>query len=266
MKLYVKSVSSYRSDLESIDIKQELKQKYKYDPRRQDAFIHLGVLGAKRLQEAGELQADDELYVTSGLGNIDILQRNHQKVTKEGGPLKPIDFINMLGNTVSYYIASAIGLKGKTIFQISDQFTYFRTLVSVWASLRQSGKHGVLAVCDLVSVPEGVSKRLSGIEPDQTIVSSVSCQRVSLSDENAFAEISFSLHPCNKEQLQARLLNLESKVLVSPRCKELLYPSMDVFFENTAGYAVNEAIRLKENLFFVDCFGENYQWVQLKIL
>ena len=39
MKLYIKGFSSYRSDIDEVEIKKVLKQKYKYDPRRQDALF-----------------------------------------------------------------------------------------------------------------------------------------------------------------------------------------------------------------------------------
>ena len=65
MKLYIKNYSSYRSDKEDIDIKKVLKQKYKLDTRRQDAFIHLAVYGAQLLKEKTAISEDDEFYLTT---------------------------------------------------------------------------------------------------------------------------------------------------------------------------------------------------------
>ncbi len=80
MKLYVKATSSYKGNLEDIDIKKELKKTYKLDTRRQDRFIHLALYGAMRLKDKSEVNADDELYITSGVGNMDIIQKSNEYV------------------------------------------------------------------------------------------------------------------------------------------------------------------------------------------
>ena len=75
MKLYIKEFSSFLDD--GKDIKKELKQKYKLDTRRQDKFIHLSVYGAQLLKEKIEINSDDELYITSGIGDVDIVQKTN---------------------------------------------------------------------------------------------------------------------------------------------------------------------------------------------
>lgn len=114
MKLYIKAYSSYEDDVKEFDLKKELKQKYKLDTRRQDTFIHMAVYGAQKLKELTDIDVDDELYITSGLGNIDVLQKTNNYVHHLNEFIKPFDFINMLGNTTSYYVASSLGIKGKT--------------------------------------------------------------------------------------------------------------------------------------------------------
>ena len=114
MKLYIKNYSSYTSDEENIEIKKVLKQKYKLDTRRQDSFIHLAVYGGQLLKEKTDISVDDELYLTSGVGNIDIIQKTNTYIYEENQPLKLFDFINLLGNTTSYHVASSLGVKGKT--------------------------------------------------------------------------------------------------------------------------------------------------------
>lgn len=164
MKLYVKATSSYKGDVSLFDVKKELKQKYKLDTRRQDTFIHLAVYGAQLLKEKVTIDENDELYITSGVGNIDVLQTTNRYVHKEKQFIKPFDFINMLGNTTSYYVASSLGMHGKNTFEISDNFTFLNTLVSVYASMHLSDKDVVLGSIDLAPVPDEVLKRILGVE------------------------------------------------------------------------------------------------------
>ena len=266
MKLYIKSYSSYRSDKEDIDVKKELKQKYKLDTRRQDGFIHLGVLGAQRLKENGEIDEYDELYITTGIGNIDVLQRTHLYVCKENNSITPYDFINMLGNTTSYYVAASLGVHGKTIFQISDNFTYINTLISIYASISQSKKDAIISTIDLVNNPDEVIKRVLGIDEKREVVSSVNYQRLSLEDDDAIAEIEFDANTYSLEEVKVILDNSDTEILSSMRCEKLSYKTDDKFFETMASYAVNSYIKKAQNLIYIDCFEDKYKILKLKSL
>ncbi len=91
MKLYVKAFSTYRGDLNTFDVKKELKQRYKRDTRRQDKFIHLALYGALLLKDKVDIGMDNELYITSGVGNIDVVQKANTSVNEEKSYLKPFD-------------------------------------------------------------------------------------------------------------------------------------------------------------------------------
>ncbi|MCW8838444.1 MAG: hypothetical protein OQK11_07065, partial [Thiovulaceae bacterium] len=212
MKLYINAISSYRSDLEDIDIKKELKQKYKHDPRRQDSFIHLGVLGAYRLKDTCTINPLDELYLTTGIGNTDVLQRTHQYVIKDKNSIKPYDFLNMLGNTTSYYIAKALNIKGKALFQISDNFTYINTLIAAYASIKLSAKSAIISSCDLVTQPNEVIKRVLGIDEDMNVVSSVNYQRFSFDSKDALAEIEFDAKTYTQKEILKLLKTSKTKI------------------------------------------------------
>ena len=130
MKLYIKATSSYRSDEEELNLKKHLKQEYKLDVRRQDNFMYLAILGAKRLQDNIDICADDELYLTSASGNIDIITKTDAYVYETNQFITPIDFINILSNTTSYYVATSLGLRGKNIFQSCFNWTSFEQCAS----------------------------------------------------------------------------------------------------------------------------------------
>jgi hypothetical protein len=264
MKLYINSISSYRSDLETIDIKKELKETFKHDTRRQDLFIQLALLGAYRLKKESVIDQSDEVYVTSGLGNTDVISRLSNYVVKQGNSIKPFDFINVLGNATSYYITKALGTKGKALFQISDRFTYLRTLIFAYASISLSGNHAVISSCDLATQPEAAIKQVMGVDQETQIISSVNYQRVTTEQKDAIAEIEFESHLYSLEEVLHRVNNSNLKVIASARCKALGLSTPDVFFETMMSAVVNEAIQKQQDVMFIDCLDDRYAMLIIK--
>lgn len=263
MKLYVKAYSSYKGDTRGFDVKKELKQKYKLDTRRQDTFIHLAVYGAQTLKEKTAINFDDELYVTSGLGNIDVLQKTNNYVGKEGNFIKPFDFINMLGNTTSYYVASSLGLKGKNTFQISDNFTYINTLISVFASLNISKKDAILGSIDLATLPEEIIKRVLGVDKETKVTSSVNYQKLSLNEDGAIGIIEFDSNGYSLKEIKEIIKDTDLTVVSSMRCNDLDTEKYAEYFETAASYAVCQAIELKSDTLYVDYYDNKYKILKL---
>jgi hypothetical protein len=266
MKLYVKNYSSYRSDREDVNIRQLLKQKYGLDTRRQDDFIHLALYGAQLLKERTPIREDDELYVTSGYGDVDVIQRTNTYVNKEKQPVKLFDFINLLGNTTSYYVARSLGISGKNIFQISNRFTYINSLVSLYTSIKNSQKDAILCAIDLASTPTEVSKRVLGVDEDVQIVSSVNYQKFSLDAEDAIAEVEFDLKTYSPDEIGA-MTEKGTKVLFNTvRCKKAKNSEDSILFETMASDALNHAMQKREDLVYIDCSEEKYKILKLKSL
>lgn len=266
MKLYVKAHSSYRSDKEDIDIKKELKQNFKVDTRRKDGFIYMGLLGALRLKEQVSIERENELYITSGLGNVNILEKTNDYILEQKEYMKLFDFINMLGNTTSFYVASELGIKGKSIFQVADNFTYFNTLVSIYASLINSKNEAILGSIDLVSDDEEVIKRLLDLPETSNVVSSVNYQKLSLNAKDALCEVAFDTRFYSLDELSVILENESSKIVVSGRCSALEYEAPSKYFETNASYVLNEAIRTKVDTLYVECYNDKYKILKIKSL
>ena len=256
MKLYIQNYSSYIYN-DDINIKKELKQKYGLDTRRQDGFIHLALYGAMLLKDKIDIARDDELYVTSGVGNIDIVQKTNTYMYEENQPLKLFDFINLLGNTTSYYVAKALGIKGKNIFQISDNFTYINTLVSIYASLMNSGKNAIICSIDLAGKPDEITKRVSGVDEKQDVISSVNYQKLSLSPKNAMAEIEFDIKSSTCEEIQAFY---PKAAMISRENRS------ESFFETILSYKVNETIKNKQDMIFAESYKDRYKILKLKTI
>lgn len=266
MTLYVKATSSYKGDFTDSDIKKELKIKYRLDTRRQDAFIHLAVYGAQLLKEKIDIYSNDELYITSGVGNIDILQKTNKYVFEDKEFIKPFDFINMLGNTTSYYVANSLGLHDKNTFQISNKFTFINTLISVFASLSVSNKEAIVGAIDLCTQPNEVIKRVLGLDEKTLVTNSVNYQKFSLSPLNAIGKVEFDTNIYTLGEIKNILDEVEFEVIVSMRCKELKYVKEKKFFETTASYFINKALKDKKALFYVDCFDEKYKIIKISSL
>jgi hypothetical protein len=266
MKLYVKATSSYKGDVLLFDVKKELKQKYKLDTRRQDTFIHLAVYGAQLLKEKVMIDENDELYITSGVGNIDVLQTTNRYVHKEKQFIKPFDFINMLGNTTSYYVASSLGMHGKNTFEVSDNFTFLNTLISVYASLYLSGKDVVLGSIDLAPVPDEVLKRILGVEKSFEVTSGVNYQKLSLSKENALAEIEFDTKVYSLQEIDTVISQTDKRIVVSPRVQILELRNDEAYFETMGSWYLNKAIEQSEDMIYIDCFDEHYKLLKVSIL
>ncbi len=257
MKLYVKAISSYQGNLEDVDIKKELKQTYKRDTRRQDKFMHLALWGALRLKERCEINSDDEIYITSGVGNMEIMQKCNEYVNVQKDILRPFDFINMLGNTTSYHIAKTIGTKGKNIFEVSNSFSFINSLISAYASISISKKEAVLGCVDLATQPQSLIKRVLGLDKEVTVLSGVNYQKLSLTMDEAIASIEFDTKTYTFDELQGIVENSNVKVIYAPK---------DNYFETMASYYVNRAIEAKEELIYVDSFEDNYKILRVEIL
>lgn len=266
MKLYIQSVSSYRSDRDAIEIKKELKKRYALDTRRQDEFIHLAVYGAQKLKETIELHADDELYITSGVGNIGVLEKINIYVNENGECIRPFDFINMLGNTTSYYVASSLGINGKNIFQISDNFTFINSLISIYASISRSQRDAILGSVDMASSQDEAIKRVLGIGADYEVVSSANYQKLSLKSENSVAEIEFDTKRYTREEVEERIGKTDIKVAASMRCQDIEAMHESRFFETSASDVINRAVREREPLIYIDCFDREYMIVTLRVM
>jgi len=266
MKLYMKAASSYDRAEELAATKKELKQNYGVDSRRKDGFILASLLGALRLKDSIEIIESDELYLTSGFGNINVLIKTNDYVAEKKGNLKLFDFLNMLGNTTNYYVAQELGIKAKSIFQISDNFTYFHSLISIYASLSMSKNDAILGSIDVVSQDIEVLKRVAGVDEKSKVKSSVNFQKYSLNASNAICSIEFDTVFYTYDAIVQRLKNEESKIITSSRCDKLAYERVEFYYETAVNEAINEAIKHRENRVFVECYEGKYKCLKIKIL
>lgn len=84
--------------------------------RRVDRFIQLALLGSARCTLGVTLQADCGLYLGSGLGPMGSNIATQEQLIRERDIPRPFDFINTLGGSAGYYIASNLGLSAQNVF------------------------------------------------------------------------------------------------------------------------------------------------------
>ena len=255
MKLYIKEISNYQSDTENIDIKKELKSRYKLDTRRQNQFIHLALIGAERLKEKVNISLDTELYITSNIGNIDVLQKAHSDVYLKGEFVKPYDFINMLGNTTNYYVSASFGIKDKNIFQISDSFSYIHSLISIYGSKYNKSKNVILGSVNLVSNPDIIIKRILGVLKDDILINSSSYQLLSFSNEDSIAELKFDTKIYSKQEIDIIIDNSDKQVVQLDFSTQMNFNSL--IYKN-----ITENI----SVLFIDSYNETYKILELNLL
>jgi len=262
MKLYVHAISSFRSDREILDIKKELKQKYKVDIRRKEEFIFAGLLGAMRLKENISFLEDSELYITSGYGNIEILSKMNNYILEEGDNIKLFDFINMLGNTTNFYVAKALDIKGKSIFCISDEFTYFHMLITLYVSLLKRNNDAIVGAIDVVPKNPEVIKRVANIDNDIDVITSVMFQKMSLNPINALCCLEFDTKFYTFEEIQEYIQMTSLKIYTSMRCQEIQRQTKS-YFETDISCIVNDSILNKEDCCYIECYNSRYKILKI---
>jgi len=264
MILYIKQFSDFIDDNSDIVIKNELKKRYKLDTRRQDKFIHLAIYGAQLLKDKIDIDCYDELYVTSGVGDVDIVEKTNTCIYEDHEPLRIFDFINLLGNTTSYYVAKSLNIKGKNIFQISDNFTYINTLISAYSSLKNSKKDAIICSVDLVSNNEETIKRVLDVDLKDNIISAVNYQKVSLNIDNAIGQIEFDTNIYDKRYINEMIKNSKEKIVYSNRCKSFKSEKDKFIFETIASYEVNSCIKKQQDIVYIDCYKDKYKILKIK--
>jgi hypothetical protein len=179
--------------------------------------------------------------------------------------IRPFDFINMLGNTTSYYVASSLGVKGKNIFQISDNFTFINSLISIYASLNDSKKNAILGSIDLVGNSELMIKQLLAVEENRVVIDSASYQKFSLSKEDSIAELEFDINCYTLNEIRVYLEKIETKVIFSSRCENIDLDETISFSETIISSIINQHIQDGIDLIYIDCFDKRYKILQLNL-
>lgn len=129
--MYIFSCGSFHNDIydeELLNLKEEVKLSCGAHIRRIDRFIQLALIGSHRCIKGLALPANTGLYVASSQGAKGNISRSLEQIYKEKQPLMPLNFINMVGNAASFYIAKILNIQGVNLFLTRNTFTFEEAL------------------------------------------------------------------------------------------------------------------------------------------
>jgi hypothetical protein len=125
--MYIYSSGSFYNSVESdelLNLKEEVKVSCGAHIRRIDRFIQLSLIGAHRCAKGITLAENTGLYVASSQGAKGNISKALVQIYKDKQPLMPLNFINMVGNAASFYIAKTLNIQGVNLFLTRNHFTF----------------------------------------------------------------------------------------------------------------------------------------------
>jgi len=199
-----------------VDFKTLLKEKEPKAFRRTDNFIKLALLGAAHIKETATFDKSASLYLTSGEGNLAVFNRvrNHRFV--ENLLPKPIDFINLLSNTASFYVAQYLKIEGKNLFLSHQKFPVSSTLIMTQMEIETSNaKEIIVGALDEQIEPLSLSKKFLGHRDNTPLADAYSYIYFSSVKTDALASLSVDLMPLQKDELEKELQKKEDSALIA---------------------------------------------------
>lgn len=163
--------------------------------RRIDRFIQLALVGSHRCTQGQNLLGDTGLYLGSGEGPKSNIHKSLELVYKHKEPLMPLNFINMVSNASSFYIAQALEISGANIFASDQHFAFNRALKLAELDMQSSATSMALVGCvDECSEPLDIQKRLLGAKPEDSIAEGSYWLLLSKNKDGAVAQVTHNHH------------------------------------------------------------------------
>lgn len=139
-------------------------------PRRIDRFIQLALIGAARCAAGLQLDPACAVYLTSGNGDMGVTTDVLRQMYLEQAPPKPLSFINTVSNAACFYVAQALGLRGRSQFVVSHDFPFESVLRLALLDLRQGRvDDALLGTVDECTLPLAEHRQRVGADAAQAI-------------------------------------------------------------------------------------------------
>jgi len=126
------------------DLKTELKALSGKSYRRIDRFIQLALIGAHKAVAGYELEPDTALYLISGQGDIPVFEQVRRQRYFQKMMSKPVDFVNLAGNTAGFYVSSHLGIDGANLFLAHNRFPVQMALLLAQSDLELKKQSAIL--------------------------------------------------------------------------------------------------------------------------
>lgn len=135
--------------------------------RRIDRFTELALLGAGRCVSDLQLSSDTALYLASGTGPAGINISMQAQIIRDKSLPSPIQFINSLTNSASFYVMKNHGLNGQNLFVSRHQHSFEAALELALLDLRtQRCEQALVGIVDEITHPLEHQYRRSGVNSD----------------------------------------------------------------------------------------------------
>ncbi len=244
------------------DLKPELKMLTGKSYRRVDRFIELAIIGAHKAVAGYELESDTALYLTSGQGDIPVFERVRRQRYFQKMLSKPVDFVNLAGNSAGFYIAAHLGITGANLFLSHNCFPVQMALLLAQSELELQRQPAILlGGVDAYHENQELAQKLLGVAASVRLGEGSNWMLLKAEAENARAALSVSSESLNYSQLQAVIGKLATGSLLafSRRLSSFLITELMALREDLSRFSYESPSAYYETLplYVLNCFLED---------
>lgn len=151
-------------------LKAHVKESCGQHVRRIDRFTQLAIIGASRCAKEQTTSDHCNLYLSSADTAKTNTVKALQQVFIEKQPIMPLQFVNMVSNAASFYIAQLLQLQGAGLF-INSQYAAFEKALSLAALdlADNSCQQALVGIVDECAEPIALQRKLLDSDADAAI-------------------------------------------------------------------------------------------------
>lgn len=191
------------------DLKTELKALSGKSYRRIDRFIQLALIGAHKAVAGRELDPETAIYLTSGQGDIPVFERVRRQRYFQKMMSKPVDFVNLAGNTAGFYVASHLGLTSANLFLTQKYFPVQMALLLAQSELELQKQPAILlGGVDARHENQELAKKLLGVGESTVLGEGSNWMLLKGDPERALATLSVDSRSLDLLQLKVEIEKL----------------------------------------------------------
>jgi hypothetical protein len=138
--------------------------------RRVGRFVHLALVGAGRCLHGLTPSADTATYFTSGRGDLETTLDVLAQMCVHGRPPSPFAFINTVGNSACFHVATSFGLQGRSQFVTSRYAPLEAALRLAVLDMAHAGvKTALVGSADICTAPLTAHRARIGVAADTPV-------------------------------------------------------------------------------------------------
>lgn len=190
--MYIYAYGAFQQDIDDHlpALKDQVKQSSGQHVRRIDRFTQLAIIGSSQCVVGHKLKPLCNLYLSSSDTGKTNTVKALQQVFVDKQPIMPLQFVNMVSNAASFYIAQLLHLQGAGLF-ISSQYAALEKALALAALdlADHSCQHALLGIVDECAEPIALQRKMLNAGEDQPVGESSFWLLAGLDADNAIARI-----------------------------------------------------------------------------